>query len=363
MKHHDASIQYLQLTLTHSAINIYIFTMGDEQEKAMTADMVPSLVSTTTPSSSSKKKKSKKDKKRKHDESPSSSKKKHKKEKKKDKKDKKNKSEEQSGAAVPTKDAVAASSSAQEELSIPSQSEIKHIAQAIRPETLPHTFSFTASTSMSDKSELKASPFQVKTILGSVALLPSSLPNVPKTIKSLLHSLLLMYDANMGGVLLSLEDGIKLLPLQPRTIGGRGGNNSIINNKSGLIGGRVVDDLPYVHYRFQFRGLLFCPNVGMKLKGQVIECTPTFITLTTNHILSTKISTEKLNQQGFFYNGVTLEWTRERVDTAMKENTGDEEDVLGPSTSIYLDDTVEFIVERIHECGGYISLDGTNPTV
>jgi len=336
--------------------------MADEQEKAVTADTVPPLVSATTPSSS-KKKKSKKDKKRKHDDSePSSSKKKHKKEKKKDKKDKKNKSEEQSGVAVPSKDVVAASST-QEELSIPSQSEIKHIAQAIRPETSPHTFSFTASTSISDKPDLKASPFQVKTILGSVALLPSSLPNVPKTIKSLLHSLLLMYDANMGGVLLSLEDGIKLLPLQPRTIGGRGGNNSSMNNRSGLIGGRVVDDLPYVHYRFQFRGLLFCPNVGMKLKGQVIECTPTFITLTTNHILSTKISTEKLNQQGFFYNGVTLEWTRERVDTAMKENTGDEEDVLGPSTSIYLDDTVEFIVERIHECGGYISLDGTNPTV
>jgi len=300
--------------------------MSDEQGNAVTADTVPSLVSAPPPSSS-KKKKSKKEKKRKHEDSPScSSKKKHKKEKKKDKKDKNNKSEEQSGAAVVSSKDVTASSS--QELSTPSRSDM---------------------------------PFQVKTVLGSVALLPSSLSNVPKTIKSLLHSLLLMYDANMGGVLLSLEDGIKLLPLKPRSVGGRSSNND--NNSNGLVGGRIVDDLPYVHYRFQFQGLLFCPMVGMKLKGQVIECTPTFITLTTNHILTTKISTEKLNQQGFFYNGVTLEWTRERVDTAMKQDTDDEDDVLGPSTSIYLDDTVEFIVERIHECGGYISLDGANPTV
>jgi len=34
-----------------------------------------------------------------------------------------------------------------------------------------------------------------------------------------------------------------------------------------------------------------------------------------------------------------------------------------PSTSIYLDDIVEFVVDRIHECGGYISLDGTSPSV
>lgn len=323
------------------------------------ADTVPSLVSAATTPSSSKKKKAKKEKKRKHEDSQSSLKKKHKKEKKKESKDEKNKSEEQSGLAT-SEDVVASSSS--QELSIPSQSEIKQMALANRPETFRNSFSFIDSTSTYNNPELQNSPFQVKTILGSVALLPSSLPDIPKTIKSLLHSLLLMYDANMGGVLLSVEDGIKLLPLQPRTIGRRI-NNSNKNGSNRFVGGRIVDDLPYVHFRFQFQGLLFCPNVGMKLKGQVIECTPTFITLTTHHILSTKISTEKLNQQGFFYNSGTLEWTRERVDTAMKQDVDDEEEVLGPSTSIYLDDTVDFIVERIHECGGHVSLEGTNPTV
>ncbi len=64
-----------------------------------------------------------------------------------------------------------------------------------------------------------------------------------------------------------------------------------------------------------------------------------------------------------------MEWTRERdTSSAMRQRRSDdveevEDDELGPSTSIYLDDTVEFIVERIHECGGNVMLDGTQPSV
>ena len=89
----------------------------------------------------------------------------------------------------------------------------------------------------------------------------------------------------------------------------------------------------------------------------------------------TKISTESLREVGFFYDGLMLEWRRERdYDTGDnggngnggggEDGEGEEgEEGVGPSTSIYLDDTVEFVVERIHECGGYISLDGTHPSV
>ncbi len=208
------------------------------------------------------------------------------------------------------------------------------------------------------------SPYQIKTIQGSVALLPSSLPDVPKCIQSLLNSLLLMYDAKMGGVLLSLEDSVKVLSIDHRSVctAGYGGGNV------GLIGGRIVDDLPYIHYHFQARGLLFCPKIGMKLKGQVVECTSTYITLTTHHILSTKIWTEKLHEQGFFYNEISMEWTRERETTNMTNPISriaenDDVDILRPSTSIYLDDIVEFVVDRILECGGYITLGGTRPSV
>jgi hypothetical protein len=59
-----------------------------------------------------------------------------------------------------------------------------------------------------------------------------------------------------------------------------------------------------------------------------------------------------------------LEWTREReTSSAQQLENDDENDELGPSTSIYLDDTVEFIVEKIHECGGNVMLDGTQPSV
>jgi hypothetical protein len=84
-----------------------------------------------------------------------------------------------------------------------------------------------------------------------------------------------------------------------------------------------------------------------------------------------------LHQQGFFFNTSTLEWSRERDNSSSgrqssNNNDNDNDDngdldmndeLLGPSTSIYLDDTVEFVVEKIHECGGNVMLDGTMPLV
>jgi len=330
---------------------------------------VPSTIQTLS-SSSSKKKKSKKEKKRKHDEvaspiisngvsSSSSSSKKKKKERKRNKKDKVNtvsEKEQQSNS----QELLPSSAAEIQKLSSQTTTQTNAIGGSI----VSLLAATTATTkSKSNSSNLKTSPYQTKTIQGTVALLPSSLPDVPKCIQSLLNSLLLMYDANMGGVLLSLQDdkgegGVKLLPIDHKT------TTTTSNNRgaSSMVGGRIVDDLPYIHYKFQFRGLLFCPSVGMKLTGQVVECTPTYITLTTHHILSTKISTEKLQGVGFKYDELSMEWSRERGG---ERGEGGEEDmdILGPSTSIYLDDIVEFVVERIHECGGYISLDGRSPSV
>lgn len=232
-----------------------------------------------------------------------------------------------------------------------------------------------SSSIASNKQLLKKSPCKLKTIQGTVALLPSSLPDVSTIIKSRLNALLLMYDSNMGGVLLSLEDDVRLLPIDstnpsPNNRGGSCSNNSM------LLGGRIINDLPFIHYRFEVNGLVFCPIVGMKLKGQVVECTPTFITLTTHHILSSKISTEKLHEQGFLYNSISMEWMKERGSETTAINANNNSSSVGsivengnnlgrqsPSTSIYLDDVVKFVVYRIHECGGYISLDGTHPSV
>ncbi|KAL7505992.1 hypothetical protein ACHAXN_006412 [Cyclotella atomus] len=253
----------------------------------------------------------------------------------------------------------------------PVNTESKMIADIVNSnESKGKILTLLAKSSKEGNTNNKSSPYQIKTIIGSAALLPTSLSSAPGKIRSLLHSLLLRYDAKLGGVLLSLEDDAKILPIDSDNKDGyhrRGG--------ASLVGGRIIDDLPYVHYRFQVHGLVFCPKVGMKLKGQVIDCAQTFITLTTHHILSTKISTEKLHQQGFFFNTATLEWSRERDNSSGRQiignNHGNEDDndldindeLLGPSTSIYLDDTVEFVVEKIHECGGNVMLDGTMPLV
>lgn len=122
-------------------------------------------------------------------------------------------------------------------------------------------FSFLPSKPSTNSS---SSPYQVKSLLGTAALLPTSLGNIPRCIKSQLQSLLLMYDSNLGGVLISLEDGVSLLPMDS---GGNGsGGNGNRGGRNTLTGGRIVDDLPYIHYRFQVKGLVFCPAVGMKVR-------------------------------------------------------------------------------------------------
>ena len=303
-------------------------------------DTASSLVTDSLVSSGSKKKKKKKDKKRKSKDNRASS----------------GTNDWQPPAGLPPDNSQ--QHQEQQQLSPPSTDEILKLASQKLSQHQQQTsggsiFSLIAkpTTANNNNSKLKKSPYQVKTILGTVALLPTSLPNVPKCIKSLLQTLLLMYDSNMGGVLLSLDDDIKLLPVDYKAPSSSRGGSSSSNNNSGLIGGRIVDDLPYIHYKFQINGLLFCPTLNMKLTGQVIECTQTYITLTTHHILSTKISTEKLQDVGFYYNETSFEWER-------KNDT-----LGGPLTTIYLDDKVDFIVERIHECGGYISLDGMRPEV
>lgn len=61
-----------------------------------------------------------------------------------------------------------------------------------------------------------------------------------------------------------------------------------------------------------------------------------------------------------------MEWSRER-ETSRQYDDADAvmelSDDLGPSTSIYLDDSVEFVVEKIHECDGNVMLDGAMPLV
>lgn len=124
----------------------------------------------------------------------------------------------------------------------------------------------TANNNQSND-EFKNSPYQIKTIIGTAALLPTSLNSVSGKIKSLLHSLLLRYDGNLGGVLLSLEDDATILPMESDGGGSVGGGSKAL-----LVGGRIIDDLPYVHYRFQVHGLVFCPRVGMKVCFALVFC-------------------------------------------------------------------------------------------
>ena len=165
---------------------------------------------------------------------------------KKDKKNKDKKKDRKSGALLP--DNVVSHHERKTHIETTSEQPTVPNVQQITPTPQAGSSSMFSIISSTSTNATKNSPYQIKSLEGTVALLPTSLSDVPKRIRTLLHSLLLMYDTTMGGVLLSLDDNLKMLPL-----------------KGGLIGGRIMDDLPYVHYRFQVNGMVFCPKVGMKV--------------------------------------------------------------------------------------------------
>ncbi len=270
--------------------------MIDDHCKSMTEEEI--ILSVQTPTSSSKKKKSKKEKSKrksrggdgddlaiavstskrlKHDqhETPGSSN--HKKKSKKEKK-KKDKSKSRHSDVVPTpgEENVITSQTELEQLQQQQQQRPTTASSAITTNIINNSiFSLISTSSKNSEIAVKNSPYQIKTILGTVALLPASLSNVPSCIQSLLHSLLLMYNANMGGVLLSLESGVTLLPIDYDIER----NGAVVTEDEGsmvpsgsrrekrnYIGGRITDDLPYVHFKFRTKGLLFCPVIGMKVR-------------------------------------------------------------------------------------------------
>lgn len=167
------------------------------------------------------------------------------------KKDKKKKSKRKSSDLSPQPDQVDHSTRKKHKKDKKKKDKKKDLTFNNAEQSVNRLLSIGTSTKQNENN----SPYQIKTIVGSAALLPTSLSSVSDKIRALLHTLLLRYDANLGGVLLSLQNDAKLLPLDQNGVGDRGG----------LIGGRIIDDLPYIHYRFQVRGLVFCPRVGMKV--------------------------------------------------------------------------------------------------
>ena len=156
-----------------------------------------------------------------------------------------------------------------------------------------------------------------------VSLLPDDLADKEAAIRDHLSRFLLRYTEGAGGIMLAFSD--------VKTIGK---------------GGAIVNELPHIHYTVQLDALVFSPTKGAKLKGKVTESFQSHVSLVVCNYFNASIAADKLKSMGFQYSADLEEWANEESGVA-----------------IYKDSSITFVVDRVHESGGIISIEGSKPTI
>lgn len=165
--------------------------------------------------------------------------------------------------------------------------------------------------------------FQKKLAL-SVSILPNSLGDVVKSIEDCLRRLLLKYSDGVEGVLLAFEN--------VKTLGK----------------GSILHELPHIHYDVEVDALVFRPLVGCNLSGAVTESSfHSHLSLVVYRYFNASISAENMRNGGFEFDDVMEHWYWKEGETTHPIEKGD---------------SIDFVCQKIHESGGIISLEGSQPT-
>lgn len=172
-------------------------------------------------------------------------------------------------------------------------------------------------------------PFQERNVRVFISLPPSALSNIANAMNASMQKLLLKYSNGMGGVLISYRDV------------------EIDDSTPGEAPGRIMDEMPHLHYYMKCTVLIFNPSVGTVVRGKVNESFPSHVGLLVHELFNAMISAELLKKDGFKFDDETYEWRKntDSVDRVIK-----------------VDDGMRLTVDKIHESNGLISLECKDPT-
>lgn len=198
--------------------------------------------------------------------------------------------------------------------------------EEVKVKRLDHNSNADYST-IHDKNDAQ-SPFQKKKVSVMLSLMPAAMANSQKAMNSAMQTMLLKYSDSLGGVLLSYD------------------NVKIDETKNGGRFGRILNEMPHIHYYVTCDVLVFHPSVGSILLGVVNETFPSHVGLLVHELFNAMISAESLRQNGFLFDADTSEWSKQ--------------DTMVP---ISIGDSIQFTVEKVHECNGLISLESKDPVI
>jgi len=182
--------------------------------------------------------------------------------------------------------------------------------------------------------------FQQKKARLLVSLLPASLRNIQRAINGAMQSLLLRHSDGVDGVLLSFDNiEIKNDDTKTNADGRR-------TNECGGYYGRILDEMPHIHYYITCDILVFNPTVGQKMTGVVNESFPTHVGILVYDFFNAMVNADSLRASGYSFDSDLNEWSND--DT---------------NATIQIDDKLNFKVEKTHECNGMISIECSEPSI
>jgi len=146
-------------------------------------------------------------------------------------------------------------------------------------------------------------------------------------VQSKLHKLLMKYNDDAGGVLLSLSH-LRLPPSRRFAT--------------------ILQDLPFLHVQVEATALVFTPTPGSVLTGEVIKVTGTHVALLVHGLFNAAIAKEDMPD--------AFEYVSGRGEWVCNGGGGGEG---GREGRLTLGEQVEFRVVRVHEAAGLIALDGS----
>jgi RPA43 OB domain in RNA Pol I len=180
----------------------------------------------------------------------------------------------------------------------------------------------------------------------SVSMLPCGLRNVVESAKESIRPLLLKYCNPMGGILLAFD------------------NVQVNNNSNGGGGGRILEELPHIHYDVTCNALVFCPTVGLRLDGTVVEASfHSHLSLLVHGHFNASISSNQMRKSGFVYDENMGQWFHV-VSQAFLQQQQQQQDDNNNALEAEEDDEnersclppsrIQFTLHKLHEVGTFV---------
>mmetsp|Transcript_7679 Transcript_7679/g.8762 ORF Transcript_7679/g.8762 Transcript_7679/m.8762 type:complete len:225 (+) Transcript_7679:62-736(+) len=185
-------------------------------------------------------------------------------------------------------------------------------------------------------SQKNLSCFQRKKIQMKFSLHPTDLHDINGEIRQSLMFRILRYMPVLDGVLLAF-DNIKPTTSVP-------GNSTITS-------GMVLNEQPQIHYSVQLNVLVFSPQLQEVMSGKVTQCYESHIGLLVHNFFNASITSDYLHEAGFYF----VDGKGDGVITWVHKD--DKNIVIAPEVNM------NFILEKVHECAGIISMEGSQPSL